>query len=153
VSAGPELRAATVADLSALLALERGCDGAPHWSDDAWRGMLAEQAAGERRVIVADGAAQVIGFVVVALVAGVACVESIAVDAALRRQGIARRLIEAAMSWARAHGASAMELEVRASNAAALGLYRRLEFVEQGRRPRYYAAPAEDAVLMAVALG
>jgi ribosomal-protein-alanine N-acetyltransferase len=39
-------------------------------------------------------------------------------------------------------------LEVRASNAAALGLYRLLGFAETGRRPRYYHDPVEDAVLM-----
>jgi ribosomal-protein-alanine N-acetyltransferase len=39
-------------------------------------------------------------------------------------------------------------LEVRASNQAALGFYRGQGFRETGRRPRYYADPEEDAVLM-----
>jgi len=45
-----------------------------------------------------------------------------------------------------------VHLEVRASNEAARALYARLGFVETGRRPRYYAAPEEDAVLLSLAL-
>jgi ribosomal-protein-alanine N-acetyltransferase len=44
-------------------------------------------------------------------------------------------------------------LEVRASNHPALTLYRRLEFVEIGRRTGYYQNPAEDALLMRLDLG
>jgi ribosomal-protein-alanine N-acetyltransferase len=56
------------------------------------------------------------------------------------------------MQWARELGATTIELEVRESNAAARGLYRRMEFVEQGRRAKYYSKPPEDAVLMAAKL-
>ncbi len=56
------------------------------------------------------------------------------------------------MQWVCESGAEAMQLEVRASNGAAIGLYQRLGFVEQGRRKGYYSAPAEDAVLMGVAM-
>ena len=41
-----------------------------------------------------------------------------------------------------------MILEARASNLAALELYRQLGFAEAGRRRGYYREPAEDAVLM-----
>jgi ribosomal-protein-alanine N-acetyltransferase len=43
-------------------------------------------------------------------------------------------------------------LEARASNQPALRLYRALGFVETGRRPRYYADPIEDAVLLRLQL-
>jgi ribosomal protein S18 acetylase RimI-like enzyme len=43
-------------------------------------------------------------------------------------------------------------LEVRASNQRALGFYRSLGWSETGRRPRYYADPEEDAVLMSLEL-
>jgi ribosomal protein S18 acetylase RimI-like enzyme len=41
-------------------------------------------------------------------------------------------------------------LEVRASNAAAIGLYASLAFERVGIRRGYYARPREDAVVMAV---
>ena len=39
-------------------------------------------------------------------------------------------------------------LEVRESNAPAIGLYQKLGFVEVGRRKNYYEKPREDAILM-----
>jgi ribosomal-protein-alanine N-acetyltransferase len=55
---------------------------------------------------------------------------------------------EGAHSWARV-----ILLEVRESNAAALALYRSLEFRELDRRARYYSDTGEDAVVMQLELG
>ena len=41
-----------------------------------------------------------------------------------------------------------LTLEVRPSNAAALGLYRGLGYWEAGRRKDFYTGPREDALLM-----
>jgi ribosomal-protein-alanine N-acetyltransferase len=142
------VRAADEADLPVLLELDHGCAGTPHWSEAVWR----ETLASGRAVLVAELALQIVGFVVVHLAAGIATLESIAVGAEFRGAGVGRLLGEAALQWAGAQGAEGMELEVRASNAAALALYRSLGFHEQGRRRGYYAAPVEDAVLMGVSL-
>jgi ribosomal-protein-alanine N-acetyltransferase len=69
---------------------------------------------------------------------------NLAVDPAERRKGIARQLLGDAL--ARAPGA--WFLEVRASNAAAIQLYESAGFHRAGRRPDYYAHPAEDAIVM-----
>ena len=53
-----------------------------------------------------------------------------------------------AMEDARAGGATRATLEVRASNAAALALYRRLGFVIAARRPGYYSKPDEDGLIL-----
>ena len=45
-----------------------------------------------------------------------------------------------------------MLLEVRRQTTRRMGFYRSLGFSETGRRPRYYADPVEDAVLMAMQL-
>jgi len=42
---------------------------------------------------------------------------------------------------------------VRASNGAAIGFYRAQGFAETGRRPRYYADPEEDAILLRLGIG
>jgi ribosomal-protein-alanine N-acetyltransferase len=148
------IRRADVEDLREILMLERESDGAPHWSETIWVALLEDtaSAAVQRVALVAVMAEAVTGFVVVSAVAGVAELESVAVKAPLRGQGIGKALCRSAMAWARELGATTMEMEVRASNEAARAVYRSLGFVEQGRRARYYRDPEEDAVLMMVSL-
>lgn len=52
--------------------------------------------------------------------AGLACVEVVPDH---RRQGLARRIIEASIAWAREHGADKAYLQTMAANADALALY------------------------------
>ena len=61
-------------------------------------------------------------------------VEGLVVEREHRRQGIGAALISACMAWAAGAGASAIRLEVRASNVAALALYSRLGFSTAGVR-------------------
>lgn len=67
-----------------------------------------------------------------------------------RRSGAGRALVDAACASARAAGAAAMFLEVRADNAAAQALYSGAGFAAVGRRPGYYtdADGAHDAIVM-----
>jgi ribosomal-protein-alanine acetyltransferase len=74
-------------------------------------------------------------------------VVDLAVAPTARGQGIGRRLLDALLAGLRARGAVAHTLEVRASNRAALGLYRASGFVVEGRRPGYYP-DGEDALLL-----
>jgi ribosomal-protein-alanine N-acetyltransferase len=78
--------------------------------------------------------------------------ESIAVAAGFQRQGVARRLFEAAAGELRRVPVSEVFLEVRESNGPGKALYRTLGFTESGRRKGYYADPVEDAILMRLAL-
>lgn len=64
-----------------------------------------------------------------------------------RRRGLGRALLAELVSEARSLAASAIYLEVRPSNAAALALYLGAGFSEVGRRPRYYP-DGEDALLL-----
>lgn len=74
----------------------------------------------------------------------------VGVEPARRREGHARRLLEALLEVAKDSGARLVTLEVRASNRAARALYGALGFDEVGRRRGYYpdADPPEDAVLL-----
>ena len=47
-----------------------------------------------------------------------------------------------------ANGCRGLTLEVRASNARAIALYERHDFVEVGTRKRYYQDNGEDAIIM-----
>jgi ribosomal-protein-alanine N-acetyltransferase len=73
---------------------------------------------------------------------------NLAVAGSVRGQGIGAALVEQAVADATEWGAWAIFLEVRASNAAALGLYRRAGFREVGRRKGYYRRPSEDALIL-----
>ena len=48
----------------------------------------------------------------------------------------------------REQGSHCLTLEVRASNEPAIKLYRKLGFVQVGKRPNYYFNPREDALIL-----
>ncbi len=73
---------------------------------------------------------------------------NIAVAPEARRQGIGRALVQQLIQAGKAVGLAFLTLEVRAGNEAAIALYAQAGFVPVGRRPGYYTAPREDAVLM-----
>lgn len=100
------------------------------------------------RVALGPEEGQVVGFVVVWLVAGEAQVQNLAVAPEFKRRGVGRWLLLTALAEAKGLGARICNLEVRANNHAALGLYESLGFVRQGVRPRYYQPENEDAILM-----
>ena len=75
-------------------------------------------------------------------------INSLAVEDAWRRRGIARRLLAHVLDAAIASGATSATLEVRASNQAARGLYEGLGFRVEGVRRDYYQEPREDALIL-----
>lgn len=147
------VRKARAEDFEAIFALEHKCVGAPHWSAAIWRRLLGGHGGLPLRIVMVDELGEeIVGFIVVSGTMEAVELESVAVAEAWRGQGIGAELCRAAMRWAEEQGAAKMELEVRASNAAARAMYGSLGFVEQGVRARYYRAPEEDAVLMMAAL-
>ena len=76
---------------------------------------------------------------------------NIAVDPDLRRQGIARAMIDAMI--ARAGIDANYTLEVRVSNGGAIALYESYGFRSVGTRRRYYTDTGEDAIIMWRAVG
>ena len=95
----------------------------------------------------------VVGFAVASLVAPEAELETMGVASEGQRRGVGARLLQALVEELRAERVTELMLEVRASNCGALAFYRALGFRETGRRPRYYADPEEDAVLMGLRAG
>jgi len=69
---------------------------------------------------------------------------------AARRRGIGRALVEHLLRYAVEVQIRRVILEVRASNAAALGLYRSLGFQEGRVREAYYSEPTEDGIEMSL---
>lgn len=138
-------------DVDRAMEIAAGLSEAPQWSRAAWERVTAGEIAGEapRRVaLVAERNASIVGFAVATMVVGEAELESIAVESSAQRLGIGRGLLRNLIGELKRRGAGEMLLEVRASNQAALHIYRGMGFVETGRRAGYYAQPVEDAVLM-----
>ena len=127
-----------------IAAIERVCFSHP-WSEDMLRQELWNDSAA---VIVAEGEdGSVLGYAGVSTVLDEGYVNNVAVDPQLRRQGVADGLIAALARFGRAKLAF-LTLEVRASNAPAIALYRKHGFREAGRRNNYYDDPREDAIIM-----
>jgi ribosomal protein S18 acetylase RimI-like enzyme len=75
----------------------------------------------------------------------------LAVAADRRSLGIGRALLAEALRWAQRSGVEKVELSVYPSNAAAIALYRRFGFRDEGRLERHSrkAHGYEDEILMA----
>ncbi len=89
------------------------------------------------------------GYAVAWIVADELHIANIAVIPRYRRRGVARATIEHLLDLARSRGCTYAQLEVRASNAPAIALYRKLDFQIVGVRRGYYEKPREDALVMA----
>ena len=126
-----------------VAAIERECFAAP-WSEAALAGLI--ENGGFAMVAVEDGAVVAYGGMLTVLDEGQ--ITNIAVAPDCRRRGYGLAVMEALEREARVRGLVQISLEVRASNEAAIGLYRRLSYREAGRRKGFYRHPVEDALVM-----
>jgi ribosomal-protein-alanine N-acetyltransferase len=141
------------ADVGRVREIANSLPQAPHWPLAAYLEALDPHAQPRRIALVAENPEiGVVGFAVASLVPPQAELETIAVATKFQRNGLARQIFSALASSLRAAEAIEVLLEVRASNAHALALYRSLGFRESGFRPRYYADPEEDAILLSLLL-
>jgi RimJ/RimL family protein N-acetyltransferase len=69
-----------------------------------------------------------------------------------RRRGVAQRLIEEVVVWARATGAHAVGLWAAAGNDAAIAVYERVGFVPTGEHQPLPSDPGRDELRMTLAL-
>lgn len=110
----------------------------PSWSAGEFRKLLAQDPVYGHIVRSPRPAAEAAGFVLARNAGDESEILTICVDSQFARAGLGWRLMVAAMQEARGRGAEAMLLEVSAENEAAISLYRKLRFVEVGRRKAYY---------------
>ena len=75
-------------------------------------------------------------------------IQSLAVDPAFRRKGVANALLRHVLSDARASGATSATLEVRAENTPARALYDKFGFQTEAVRKGYYKNPTGDALIL-----
>ena len=146
------------ADLEPVLTLVAACPEAPHWQPSAYAAYLTPEPNSHllrTALVVIDAENQPAGIQAFAAATflldgeqNLCQLDSIAVHPDARRQGLGAGLLRALLAWAAQNGARHFSLEVRAGNAPALALYQRLGLRPEGRRPRYYTHPEEDALIL-----
>jgi [ribosomal protein S18]-alanine N-acetyltransferase len=130
------IRAATGDDLAAIAAIQAASPEASQWDPAGYL---------EYDCLVAIEDDRVAGFLVSRQTApGEREILNIAVEPSARLHGVARRLIAAELERAPCQ----WFLEVRASNLAALNLYKACGFQVAGRRDSYYHEPPEPGIVM-----
>ena len=147
-------------DVEAILAIQAACPEIAQWTardyDRVARGEMAGWVATENSDAAVEGAAEVAcevaGFLVARRLSSDLEILNFAVESEWRRCGVGASLLGEALKWAHSFQAMQAILEVRASNLAALRFYQRHKFEVVGRRPRYYMAPVEDALLLTAPL-
>ncbi len=142
----PGPRPIVEADLDAIVALERRIFTDP-WSRRAFAASLARAAV--RGWLIETRPGTVAAYGIASMAADEGEILNLAVAPEARGQGCGRAITDAMLAWMAALGARRVYLEVRQSNAAAIGLYTHLGFQAVGSRKAYYERPTEDAITMA----
>jgi len=154
-----EIRPAQAGDARAMAALfasvagERDGIATEPPVDIDERAAVFARSTGESVVAVADG--QVIGLLHIEVSRHGSGELGMLVDRGWRGRGVGSALVASAVGWARSHGLHKLCLEVFAHNTAAIALYRKCGFLEEGRRVRQYRrANGElwDSIVMGLAL-
>lgn len=127
-----------------IAALERACFSTP-WSETMLADALFDPQASF--IVAEDGEGNVLGYAGLHVVMDEGYIDNIAVEPDARRHGVASALLDVYCRFGAANLAF-LTLEVRASNAPAIGLYGKYGFQRAGLRKGYYQHPREDAIIM-----
>jgi ribosomal-protein-alanine N-acetyltransferase len=131
-------------DVVAVSAVDRLCFALP-WSENAFLGETTN-TVGYYRVAELDG--RIVGYIGSHMILDEAHVTTFGVHPAIRRRHVGECLLADLLEQALRSGCRRITLEVRESNAAAQGLYRKYGFSPISRRRRYYPDNNEDAIVM-----
>ena len=137
----------TAAHLDAVMAHEHAMFGADSWSRSSYGQELADTTY-RHYVAAEDDHATLLGWAGVMVVREDAQILIVGVVPSHRRAGIGQALLDALLVEAKDRGATAVFLEVRTGNEAALALYRRNGFGDLRVRRGYYDNGRADAVEM-----
>ncbi|MHB1194688.1 MAG: ribosomal protein S18-alanine N-acetyltransferase [Longimicrobiales bacterium] len=116
------------------------------WTADSFAHLLERD--GCELWVLDDREAGVVGYGVLWCILDQGELANFAVAPSHRGKGHGARLLARMLKVAREREVERIYLEVRVSNAAAIGLYRGFGFTDVGRRKKYYDKPVEDALIM-----
>jgi len=136
-------------DLERVVAIERAAFSDP-WPRSAFVELLAQAHVRAVAALGPDG--RLAGYALATVVADQGEILNLAVEPDVRRRGLGRELLASLLAMFRREAVATVHLEVRQSNATALGLYARFGFRQVSTRRAYYRNPTENAVTMALGL-
>lgn len=136
-------------DTAAVLSIQSACPEIAKWTPRDYSRVAEGEMAGWVAEVEDVAGHVVIGFIVARRVASDLEILNFATAPDRRRRGIGAALLKEALAWGATFAAEKTFLEVRVSNLAAIRFYERHGFEVTGRRPRYYTAPIEDALVLA----
>jgi ribosomal-protein-alanine N-acetyltransferase len=142
----------TLADVKAVAAIERQCFSLP-WTEGIFTAEVQNVSGVASPHVLRSTGGEILGYLCVWNVHGELHINNLAVAPHAQGRGWGGTLLDCAEDLALASGCSAMSLEVRVSNEAAVTLYEKHGFTRVGLRKRYYEDTGEDALVMARALG
>jgi len=131
-------------DVAQLAELEKNIFSVP-WSEKAFAALMDSPVA---VCVVAQEQERIVGCACMTVLSDEADIDKVMVHASFRGQHIAEEMLEALFEIGSSRGVLAYTLEVRVSNEAAIGLYRKKGFEGEGVRPGFYDKPSEDALIM-----
>ena len=131
--------------MSNLVDLETECFAHP-WTLDNFEEYYNNSSANFYVAVDDDGT--VVGYIGSYTVMDESSITNIAVTESARKLGVGTALVEKVLAIAELNRVSFVTLEVRYSNAPAIGLYKKLGFQIEGTRPGFYRDPDEDALIM-----
>jgi ribosomal-protein-alanine N-acetyltransferase len=137
------------AHLPQVLAIELDAISPP-WSEGALTNELGREDG--LFFVASEDDGGIVGFCILRRAADEAELYQLATRDDRRRRGIGEALLDKALGDCRARGVASVYLEVRRSNDAAIRLYKKHGFKNEGRRKNYYSSPVEDAVIMTLDL-
>jgi ribosomal-protein-alanine N-acetyltransferase len=140
------IRKMTVQDVSAVARIDQMSFSLP-WPEHSFHYEVSDNRVA--RCFVAEAEEKRLAAMIVSwIVIDELHIATIATHPEFRRQGIGTLILKYALKDAVTGGVRRAFLEVRASNEAALDMYRKFGFEISGRRTKYYKDNGEDAILM-----
>lgn len=133
----------TYDDIAYVSEMERRFFSTP-WSEAS---IAHYMETGNMVFIVARNGETPVGYAAVHCILDEGNLVSIGVEEHFRNMGIASELLDIVYEQAFSAGVRTIHLEVRESNTAAIALYEKEGFAENGRRKNFYRKPEEDALL------
>ena len=115
------------------------------WNLDSFSNELSNPLA---KYLIAKINDKIVGFVGVWTIIDEGHITNMAVHPEFREKGVGSILLTSLIEHSKDWGCTSLTLEVRSSNNAAKGLYKKFGFLEEGVRKKYYRDNEEDALIM-----